>query len=399
MYVVLFVFPDAIGLMLTSRTDQVKQAWDIRLDMDTKITDHLLLVMKKSSENSPIGHLYPSPEILTHSLKRYRDKTKIQGEFMDELQFYTDVIGDIVAGVASYSPRLSQGNLEKWMSAYYQLMGAANYLGVEQTLCSILYSIICFSHQETFYYANLTYSAEAAFSGYRQIYPGDRGGDWRSKDRNQFIPSLTMCRREVFADLYYQGMNIDPMKCDYSRRNETHFLEASQIIIKENHTIISYIALSLENSVNEAYTSYMLYLMISGGIGCYFVLMHLFRCSCIKCIQTHKRRAQRQQQLPSDDEIDAEPLAVKQTSLDTQKNHVTFAEPIHCGHLIRTNSQTTSYDKNHVKTYDKNHMKQYDNTGSNPSPSRCYKNVPQSQSNASPSRTYRNVPPFKVATV
>ena len=353
------IFSDAMAMYLTGRTEYKQIVWKERLDMKRKITDDTLYNLRVGAGDTAIGHSYRSPELLAHVINRYRHGSKITGEFMNDLQFYTDVIYDLTAGVGLNSPHLKRGNLWKWMTAYHRLMVTVNYLGVEQTLCSVLYSIICFSHRETFYYANLTYSAEAAFRDYQHVYPGDHGGDWRNTDRSRFLPNLTLCRREVFSDLYYQGMSIDPMKCDHSRRNETHFTEASQIIFKENHTIISYISLSLDTAITESYNTYMLYLMITGGIGCYFIVMHLLRCSCIKCIQRYRSPKRRL----SEDETCIEPLAVKNRNLDEPSNHdprnhnprtlnprnqdlrnhetrshVTFADPIQTDHMIGNNS-------------------------------------------------------------
>ena len=46
-------------------------------------------------------------------------------------------------------------SLGPWLLAYFHLMGAVNYLGGEQALCTAFHSVICFGHREIFLYAEL----------------------------------------------------------------------------------------------------------------------------------------------------------------------------------------------------------------------------------------------------
>ena len=184
-------------------------------------------------------------------------------------------------------------SLWRWLMAYTYLMGSINHLGAEQALCSVFHAIICFSHRETFYYANASFSGETAFRLYRQSFPVDRlDPSWRTRPHGQFFPELHDCRKEIYADLDYQGINIDPSVCDYSRKNETKFYDVSILTETEFQGITD----SIESMMASRHSEFSMYFALSSIILVvligYFSALHIVRCLCIKCshLQKVKRR-------------------------------------------------------------------------------------------------------------
>ena len=89
--------------------------------------------------------------------------------YQDEVAFYTNLIDVVFSWVLEDTSLGSQDEGWKWLLAYSYLLGSINYLGAEQSMCSVFFSVICFSYRETFAYANYSYSGEAAFRMYRQV--------------------------------------------------------------------------------------------------------------------------------------------------------------------------------------------------------------------------------------
>ena len=91
------------------------------------------------------------------------------------------------------------------------------------------------------------------------------------------------CRKEIYADLDYQGISIDPSVCDYSRKNETKFHDVSILTITEFNGLTE----SIENIMNSRHSDYSLYFVISAVVLAvllgYFCTLHTVRCLCIKC--------------------------------------------------------------------------------------------------------------------
>ena len=189
---------------------------------------------------------YRTPHLFAAILERHRASVKVGSYFWDELHFYTDIIDAMLGwlnravdgppsaavGVASASQwrsRTTSGvapdgdftsggsglmgtGLWGLLHSYGYLMGAIGYLGAEQSLCSVFHSVVCFSHRETFYYANFSFSAEALFRLYRQSYSGawlarrelpDGVVNWRTAAHRSFFPELQSCRQDILADMDY----------------------------------------------------------------------------------------------------------------------------------------------------------------------------------------------------
>lgn len=205
--------------------------------------------------------------------------------FQDEVQFYTNILDVIFGWLTREVAIFSEDDLWRWLLSYTYLMGSINYIGAEQSLCSVFYSIICFSHRETFAYANYTFSGEAVFRLYRQSYPQERGGGWRIASHHKFFPTLQGCREEIFADMDYHGMSIDPSLCDYSRKNETRFHDLEILTLHEHQRIKSQILSILQAQVDSASLHFFLSGIILGVIASYVTVLHILRCSFIKCVQ------------------------------------------------------------------------------------------------------------------
>ena len=122
-----------------------------------------------------------------------------------------------------------------------------------------------------------------------QMYPGERGGGWRTASHHKFFPSLHECREEIMSGLTYQGMAMDPSLCDESRKNETRFHDTDILTLHETQRVTDAI---LENIRYD--TDYYAFMFVISGIivgvcGSYFLLLHILRCIFIKCVQSRNR--------------------------------------------------------------------------------------------------------------
>ena len=149
------------------------------------------------------------------------------------------------------------------LQAYGYLIAAVSYVGAEQALCSVFHSFVCFSHRETFYYANYSFAGEAVFRLYRHSYPLDAGAQprppgWRTDEHRVFFPELSDCRREIVADLDYIGMSTDPSLCSASRKNETRFYELDQLTVDEVQRLVGDVRRRLDAGVGAARLRYVI---------------------------------------------------------------------------------------------------------------------------------------------
>ena len=236
------------------------------------------------------GHLYKSRYLFRAVLNRHRVMVKVGNNFQDELQFYTNVIDVLFGWITREVELFGENDIWRWLVAYTYLMGSINYLGAEQALCSVFFSVICFSHRETFYYANYSFSGEATFRLYRQSYPEERGGHWRITSHQRFFPNLFACREEIFADMDYIGMSIDPSLCDYSRKNETKFHDTDILVLHENHRLKEEMLDRMSVQVDKTAFDFVLSGVVLGIIACYFSVLHVLRCTFVKCVQSRSAR-------------------------------------------------------------------------------------------------------------
>ena len=82
------------------------------------------------------------------------------------------------------------------------------------------------------------------------------------------------------ADVNYPGVSS---MCDYSSKNETRFRDLDILVYNENDKLQQHIRTEMAKELHEAYICLMYLLALIAGILLYFILLHLLRCSCIKC--------------------------------------------------------------------------------------------------------------------
>ena len=270
--------------------------------------------------------MFRSPHLFAAILHSHRVAVKVGDHFRDEVQFYTDVIDAMLGwlnrelgGGGSGDIRLPD-HLWGLLHSYGYLMGAVGYVGAEQALCTVFHSVVCFSHKETFYYANFSFSAEALFRLYRQSYPtlsvsltaaaqtgdesvaatvGDRTDGWRTADHRTFFPELDACRQEIIADMDYIGMSTDPSLCAYSRKNETRFHEVDALAVVEAGRLADEIVGELAAVVAAARRRAAVSAAVFAAVAGYVVAAHVVRCVGVRVgnVRSAKRRDRTAKQL------------------------------------------------------------------------------------------------------
>ncbi len=256
------------------------------LDISRSTTDMSLRELSYWPGQEEDGHMYNSYGLFCAILDSHREMVKVGNYYQDELQFYTNIIDVFFGWLSREVEMFGESSIWRWLLAYTYLMGSINYLGAEQTLCSVYYSMVCFSHRETFNYANYSFGGETAFRMYRQTYPEERGGGWRTASHHKFFPVLAACREEIIADLSYHGMSIDPSICDESRKNETKFRDTDILTLHENQRLTEAILGRLRTEVDHNAFNFVLSGVILGVFASYFTLLHVLRCAFIKCVQS-----------------------------------------------------------------------------------------------------------------
>ena len=277
-------------IYVTARTMESQMSAKAQLDGAWAKSDQSLGRVSLWPGTLEEGQMFKSKYLFAAVLGRHRSLVKVGNYFWDELQFYTNIL-DIMFGWMHQDIKIQKASdIYPWLISYSYLMGSVNYLGAEQALCSAFNAIICFSHRETFYYANYSFSAEAVFRLYRQSYPVDRGEGWKVIPHQRFFPELYACREEIFADMDYLGMSIDPSLCDFSRKNETRFHETDVLTVTENSLLLDAVTGQLQGDVDKAAFEFLFSGIILGTLICYVTLLHIVRCTCIKCIQARTAR-------------------------------------------------------------------------------------------------------------
>ena len=283
------------------------------LDKSKRATDDTLMSLEYWPGQEEDGHMYKSPLLFAAVLDRHRELVKVGNYYQDEILFYTNIIDVLFGWLTREVEMFGDTTVWRWLLAYTYLMGSINYLGAEQALCSVYFSMVCFSHRETFYYSNYSFAGEAAFRMYRQSYPDERGGGWKTSSHNRFFPNLMACREEIIADLHYQGMSIDPSLCDESRKNETKFHETDILTLHEHQRLNEAIAMRMHAEVDQSAFHFILSGVVLGALGSYFLLLHILRCTFIRCVQSRSTRKWE----PKDTVIEEEKLDSLTMSMET----------------------------------------------------------------------------------
>jgi len=242
----------------------------VGLDDARFITDLSLTTLHPWPFNDPadlngedITPMFKSPHLFAAVLGGHRASVQPGVYFWDEIQFYADIIDaflgwlnrDVGGGECGGRGVDHQHPLPGLLQSYSYLMGAIGYIGAEQALCAVFSAIVCFSHRETFYYANYSFSGEAVFRLYRQSYAGLRHNPtgWRVTTHQTFFPELHHCRREILADMDYIGMSSDPSLCHHVRRNETRLRDVEVLSINELRQLETDIEATLNAAVDAAF--------------------------------------------------------------------------------------------------------------------------------------------------
>lgn len=303
------------AIYVAARTRETQVEAKTELDITRKEVDHLLATLPIWPGTENDGAIYKSRLLFQAVLDDHRSPVKTGGNVWDEVQFYTDLLDALYGWLTRHADFTGEAELWKWLVAYSYLLGSINYLGAEQALCSVFYSLICFSHRETFYYANLSFSGEAVFRLYRQSYPdNDRITGWKITPHEHFFPELAHCRKEIFSDMDYMGtMSFDPSACDYSRRNETRFRDTHLLTVAESERILTHIEHILEDELHHVTNTFILSAITLGTILVYIVLLHVVRFACIRCIQHRKGHKWKLQESDIEEEK-MDQVALQQTS-------------------------------------------------------------------------------------
>ena len=260
------------------------------------------------------------------------------------------------------------------LQAYGYLVAAISYVGAEQALCSVFHSFVCFSHRETFYYANFSFAGEAVFRLYRHSYPLDGGEPrrpgWRTDEHGVFFPELTECRQEIIADLDYIGMSTDPSLCSAVRKNETRFYELDQLTVDEVERLVNDIRRRLNAAVVDARLRYMISGVVTATALIYTILATLAHCltqsRCVSghCCARNRKRKQNEQQLLETSTIYTERPNDRTAAADNSCCTAVYAaDTEHClSELTMTSSRTPagnmSNDVTRSPATDCNHRRQ-----------------------------------------
>ncbi len=256
------------------------------LDKCQQETDQTLSQLEYWPGREDDGHMYKSRQLFSAVLDRHRSLAKVGNYFQDEILFYTNLIDVIISWLMRELSTLGEmDDIWNWLLSYTYLMGSINYLGAEQALCSVFFSIICFSHRETFYYANYSFSGEAVFRLYRQSYPEERETGWRISSHREFFPNLDTCRQDVLANMDYHGMAFDVSLCDYLRKNETYFYDLDLLVLHENERLKDEILSRVQDIIKESSFQYHFSRIITVIAGVYLFTLHIVRCVFIKFAQ------------------------------------------------------------------------------------------------------------------
>lgn len=286
-----FSFPELTALYVSSRSHESQISLIDKLDVARIQTDGSLASLARWPGTSSDGEMFKSQFLFAAVLDSHRNNVRIGNYFWDEVQYYTNII-DIAYGWLNRGSKgaNSMSELWKWLMAYGYLMGSLNYLGAEQALCGVFNSVICFSHRETFYYANYSFAGEAIYRQFRQSYPGQTDPGWRLKPHRDLFPELHRCREEIFSDMNYLRMPVDASICDYGSKNESRLSEVDQWTMEVNSEVLEGLTNCLQRDIDAASFEFVLSGIVTGGIVVYVTIVHILRCTCIKCAQARASR-------------------------------------------------------------------------------------------------------------
>ena len=231
-------------------------------------------------------------------------------------------------------------------------MASINYLGAEQALCGVFHSLVCFSHRETFRYANYSFSGEAAFRLYRQTYPELREEGWRLDTHRHFFPQLSACRDEIVADMDYVRISVDPSSCDFSRKNETQVHETALLSVDEHQRLTAMLAATMKEDADSAVRQFLVSVALVAVAVIFFVAAHVCRCLLVRTKRSRSRRRWKATDVLMDDEkivqLTTTPTVASDTDGTTSHNHDTAR---HNHNTARHNHDTLQHNHDMLPTY------------------------------------------------
>ena len=338
---------------ITARSTESQAIAKKNLDYARRTSDLSLVDLQGSwpiDSLADYGQTFRSPRLFTAVMANHRSAVKVSGSFWEELQFYTDVIDAMLGWLNDEIQSFDEfSDISRWLIAYSYLMGSLNYIGAEQTLCGAFFSVVCFSHKETYYFANFSFAGEATFRLYRQTFPVDRGDDeWRTRPHSKFFPDLDACRVEIFSNADYSGMAIDPSVCDYSRRNETSFHETDIITNDELGRLIEGFEAVFEKKLERSSIQLLMSGVMLGSIVGYLLTVHCLRISYVVYQKIKNKRIRRKQTeldlINVEDQIRDQLLLTRQNSSSTLQTNRTLNNIKH----DKTNGEATAIYNTHL---------------------------------------------------
>lgn len=260
--------------------------------------------------------IYRSANFFNAILLRHRASVKPGLYFWDEIQFYADIIENFLLWlnyeideclnsfhgtghhyIVFFSHTPSSSLMTSALKSFSYLVNSLAYLGAEQSLCICFHSLICFSHKETFYYANLTFSAEVMFRTYIQslkLFTEHKNDEIKNREYNILFPELSYCRQEILSGMDSVGVPIGPSVCNQSRRNETNIVEVNQLATKELTFFENLLYNILSNRVETTEFSFIISTLIFTFFSAYIIIMNLFRLIYFKTKKPKNKRKKKQ---------------------------------------------------------------------------------------------------------
>lgn len=237
-------------------------------------------------------------------LDRHRQLVSVGSYFYDEIQFFSDAI-DVFIGWLQRSSSLSiepeqhrdtwrpvyeSRDIWRWLPSFGYLMASINMLGAEQALCGAFHSLVCFSHRETFYYANFAFAGEATFALYRQAYPELHDDNhhhdphWKTLPHDQFFPALSACRRQIFTDLDLSTVGVYSTACEFTGRNLTLLDDVNVLTADELGLLLDVIGDALIADEEAIARWRAVSEIMFWAASAYVALVSLARCCCVPLV-------------------------------------------------------------------------------------------------------------------
>lgn len=153
--------------------------------------------------------------------------------------------------------------------------------------------MICFSHKETSYYTNISFSGENIFRLYRQSYPdfNIKKSSWRLGNHKSFFPELISCRKEIIAGLDYSSNK----ECYLNGQNETRFQEIN-VLLGEYRTLTETLNSRMREKLDARTRQFVISLILVCVSGTYTFLGLICKCFC--CLRKRRNAAPKRKEKP-----------------------------------------------------------------------------------------------------